>query len=285
MGNCLLAYRNRRAEAVLSGGSWQPSLPLSNLQTEALSRAAVCTSVDPADTQFRGVLPQSRLIRVFGLIAHNLGTFDRYRLRLYADEVGADLLYDSGPVDAWPMVYTFGQIDWQHDSFWSLTITDEDRVGFPWDLTVVLPEALYVRSWHVEIFKGDGTPPEIGMLWLSDGWQPEYNASYGRNWGYVDPSEVDSAPLSGALYADELPKYRVEKFTLDRLSDAEAHERVLDIQRLVGRTQDVYYIHDPDDMLNKQRRWFLGRLESLDAITETLLAVNGTTYNVRERIE
>lgn len=285
MANCLLAYRNRRAEVVLSGGNWQPAAPLTNVQNAALSRSAVCTSVNAVDTQFFGVLPQSRLIRLFGLIAHNMGTLDNYRLRLYADEVGTDLLFDSGDVGVWPMVYSFGQIDWQDDAFWSLTIRDEDRIGYPWDLMVVLPEALYVRSFHVEFFKGDGEPPEIGMLWLSDGWQTENNASYGRTIQYVDPSEIDDAPLSGARFADERPKYRLEKFGLDFLTTAEAPERALDLQRIVGRTQDVYYIHDPADIINKQRRWFLGTLEELNPITEVHLAINATSYNIRERIE
>lgn len=285
MGNCLLAYRNRRQEVELSGGGWQPSMPLDNLKSRPLSLAAVCISVLPADTQFKGVLARSRLVRLFCLVAHNLGTDDRYRLRLYADAGGEDLLHDTGIVDVWPMVYTFGQIDWQDDAFWSLTIRDEDRIGLPWDLQVVLPESLYVRSWHLEIFKGDDVPPEIGMLWLSDGWQTINNASYGRTVQFVDPSEIDEAPLSGAFYADLRPKYRIERYSLDGMSLEEAQERALDIQRLVGVTEDVYYLHDPDDLINKQRRWFLGTLQALDPITEINFASNSTTFNIKERIE
>jgi hypothetical protein len=281
----MIGYRNRAQEATLTGGNWQAVLPLNNLKGSSLSKAAVAASVAPADTQFTIVSPQPRLVRVFALLAHNLGVLDTCRVRAWSDAGGTSLIYDSGFNPVWPSIYGLGDVDWNDDAFWSLTIRDEDRAGLIWNMAIVLPAAIFATRWLVEIVKGDTTLPSIGMLWMSDAWQPVNNASWGRSVQYVDNSEIDTAPLSGAEYFDKRPKCRVEKFALNWLSAAEGMNNAFDLQRIVGVTDDVFYIHNPDDTANGFRRWFLGRLQVLDPIAEPYVNTQSTTHTIKERIE
>lgn len=75
----------------LSGGSWETTLPRTNLQDDRLHRVARTTNDATTSTVVAADLGVSRAMRVFGLVNHNLsavtptnGDVPRVRVRAFA---------------------------------------------------------------------------------------------------------------------------------------------------------------------------------------------------------
>lgn len=80
MANLILAWNNRTDSSTLSGGSWQATLPLANIQNRQIQRVARTTNATTAATQFIVDCGQARTIGVLGLVAHNISVNGRVRL-------------------------------------------------------------------------------------------------------------------------------------------------------------------------------------------------------------
>lgn len=80
MANITLGWNNRTDSGTLSGGSWQSTLPLSNLQNRQVQKVARSTDATTASTQFQIDLGQARPIGVVGLIVHNIGVTGKVRI-------------------------------------------------------------------------------------------------------------------------------------------------------------------------------------------------------------
>lgn len=72
MANITLGWNNRIDSGTLSGGSWQSTLPLTNLQARQVQRVARSTSAAASSTQFSIDLGQARSIGVLALVVHNI---------------------------------------------------------------------------------------------------------------------------------------------------------------------------------------------------------------------
>lgn len=81
MGRALFGFPNRADDGTLSGGSWETSLPLANLQTRYLSQVARSTDDAKASTQFENDLGANYPIRALGVFGHNLSLAAKYRIR------------------------------------------------------------------------------------------------------------------------------------------------------------------------------------------------------------
>jgi len=119
MSNAILAYGNRADAATLSGGNWQPSLPLTNLQNRRLAKTARSTSLALANTKFDADLGQNRLVRVIALVAHNASLAALYRVRLSAVADFATTAHDTGWLPFWSVVYPFGGLPWGAPNWWT----------------------------------------------------------------------------------------------------------------------------------------------------------------------
>ena len=107
MGLIQFSVANVADSAVLSGGSWQPSLPLANLQQPTL--AYVARSVDALATSTRIDIDlgnATTVVRLLGVMRHNLSTAATYRVT-GGSSVGATDGYDSGSLPVWPRIYDY----------------------------------------------------------------------------------------------------------------------------------------------------------------------------------
>jgi len=267
MSNAILAYGNRADGALLSGGSWQPTLPLTNLQNRRLAKTARSISLDLAATQFDADLGQSRLVRVIALVAHNASLGALYRIRFSAVADFASTAHDTGWQPFWGVVYPFGSLPWGAPNWWTGQYSAEEVAASNATEVTILPRSLPGRYLRVEIddaANADGYI-EIGRLFIADGWQPVRNIIYGASLQWEPRTTVQEA-LSGAEYFDERQPARVAKVQLDAMTEAEAMSRAFEIQRSVGVSGEVLFVWDPDDTTHALRRQYLARLRALSAI-------------------
>lgn len=80
MANIKLAWQNRTDAGTLTGGSWQASLPLTNLQNRQVQKVARSSNTQTSSTQFRIDLGQSRTIGVAALVVHNISVSGKVRI-------------------------------------------------------------------------------------------------------------------------------------------------------------------------------------------------------------
>ncbi|WP_156302354.1 hypothetical protein [Methylogaea oryzae] len=268
----------------MSGGSWTAQLPLANLQNRQIARVARTTNAATASTQFVAALATSRLVRSVALVGHNLGTSAKYRIR--GGQSPTDFSapgVDTGWVDAWPRIYSYGSVPWGDPRFWGGRYTPGDLGSDTWHLIHVFPTNIAARYWLIELddsANGAGYL-QIGRLFIGEIFQPALNMAYGASIGYEPRTTVEESP-SGAEFFNVLRGYRVAKFTLKWLDESEAMAGALDMQRLCGVHGEVLFVWDADDANHKLRRSFLGRMRQLSPIEVPYINNYSIGYEIKE---
>jgi len=286
MANISLGYPNRIDEATLTGGSWQATLPLANLQDRVIAHLARSADATTAATKFDLQLPQARSIGAVALVGHNLSVSAKVRIR--AASTQADLTsapaYDSGWGDVWPAgAIPTSLLEWEDDNFWLGTISAEARAAYNTPYVHVLATAALQAWWRVEI--DDTINPagyvHLGRVFIGPLWSPTYNASYGLS-QVVDDRTGAEESQGGAEFFDTGSRRRSTAFTLDWLSEEEAYAGMLDMQRLVGVSGEVLCVPDRGDVTNGFRRNMLGRLAKVDPIVEHTYGHHRVNIEIRE---
>lgn len=286
MSNLILAYNNRAdTPATLSGGSWLSALPLANLQDRVFAHVARSTDDALASTKFDLDLSQTRNIRALALANHNASTQATWRVRAADDAAFTAVAYDSGWVDVWPDAYAIGFPEWEDSSFWDYKPTADERAAFTPLAIRILPQRLAARYWRVEISDVDNPDGyiEIGRLFLADAWQPEINAAYGAQTGYVTDTLVESS-LGGTDYFDARPNRRVARFVLGAMTLDTGLARAFDLTRTSGISGEVLLVFDPDDTTHGIWRSFLGRLRELSPLEYPFPDLHSMAFEILETL-
>jgi hypothetical protein len=286
VSNVLIGFPNRADASTLSSGSWQATLPLSNLKHRTLGKVARSTDDALASTKFDiDMNTTTKPIDVLAFVNHNLSLQAKFRIRASTVSNFATTTYDSGWTDVWPQVYTIETIiSWYSESFWSLKYTQEEIEGYTRSLIHILPSTQVSRYWRIEFddtLNSDGYV-QIGRLFLSQLWEPSENAANGAlTLGWETDTDVQKA-IGGAEYFQKRTPRRVVKFTLDVLTQDEALANAFEIQRRAGIDQEVLYIHDSADTVHQLRRRFLGRVRQLSAIEYPYGNLSRTGFEISE---
>jgi hypothetical protein len=266
--NLLLGTMNRIDSATLAAGSWQSTLPLNNIKDRRLSKLARTTDATANNTKFTIDFGQPRSVGVIALIAHNFSV--NATVRIYGDDASdfATPVYDSASIQVWPSgVIPQDLLEWEDDNFWLGTVSQEAVAGFNAPFVHIPSSAQTLRYWKVEITDTTNSDGYIhlGRVFIGSAWQPQHNRSYGAAIAYEDTSVIE-ASLSGEEFFDVRRRRRTHSFELGFLSQVEAYDRVLDLQRNQGVVGEVLIIPDITDTANQAKVSFLGRLKNLSAV-------------------
>lgn len=266
----LLGTLNRIDAATLAGGSWQSTLPLANIKDRRLSRLARTTNASAGSTLFTIDLGAARNVGVLALIVHNLSVLAT--VRIYGDDAAdfATPVYDSGSIAVWPAgAIPQELLEWEDDNFWLGTVSQEAIAGYKAPFIHAMSTAQTLRYWKVVISdsgNADGYV-QMGRVYIGEAWKPDYNRSYGASLGYEDESKAESS-LAGEEFFDIRRRRRVHRFELGFLSEEEARDRVLQMQRLQGTTGEILIVPDVTDSINFAKVAFLGRLKSPSPVAQ-----------------
>lgn len=261
--NIIIGYPNRADAAAFSAGSWESTLPVTNIASRELWKVARSADADLTSTKFRVDLVANKQLHVFSLCNHNLSASATWRVTLGTTAGGSDV-YDSGWKAVWLMTFD-SVVEWGSAVWWSVPGGDE-YLRSPFNAVIIANDTFAARHITVEIndtANADGYV-QIGRLFAGGAIQPAYNAQYGLQDSWRDLSTFDTAE-SGVFWATERRRMRSVSFVLPWLSPGESayfHE----LQRQVGTIGEVLYIPYPSDMGESQRYGFLGRLSELSPI-------------------
>jgi hypothetical protein len=284
MANILLGFPNRADECVLSGGNWAAAAPLSMLQTRVYSETAVSVDTTPASTQWDAATNGLRPVRIVALAGHNLTGTAQWRVRGSRVPDFSTVLCDTTVVPVYPRA-PFGTYDWNDASFWSGTLSAEDRSYYPSVCFIVLPAVALAQYWRIELF--DPANPAgyvaVGRLFLCPAWQPTWNLEYGLQWGHETTTAVEQTH-GGIEYFDEQPMARTLQFTLGQLSDAEVFGPGFNMVRRQGISREIFMVYDADDSVYCIQRSFPARLKQLPSFAVPNRAANSAAFQLKELI-
>lgn len=282
-GNVFLGWPNRLADTgtTLSGGSWLVALPLNNLLDRTPTVIARSSNTLLASTQFDMTLTESRVLKSFALVNHNLSLSATWRIKL-GTSLGASDVYDSGALQVWRMSFDSDLLEWESNSWWEGDY-DDDYIGHPFaaiHLAGSTPSARYLR---IEI--NDTTNPagyiQIGRLFAGSGITPIYNMGYGMSDTWENASVAETS-IGGSEYFDVRRSNRAVKFTLGTLNQDAEFKYFYEMQRRLGTTGEVLYLPDQTDMTACQMTGFVGRLRQLAAFEYPYYKFRSLGFEIKE---
>jgi hypothetical protein len=277
------SFYNLADAATLSGGSWLGGTPLANLQSLLLSQVARSADALAASTRIDVDLAvATKSVRLVALARHNCSLAATYRITAGTTSGGSDL-YDSGTLDVWPAVYLPEDLEWEDDNFWTGQITAEEAEGYPISLVHDCGENIRARYWRVQITDTANAAGyvELSRLWLGAIWQPAISFSEGVRFGWESRSVAEYS-LGGVKFSEERPPARILGMALEHLSDAEALGQVLDAQRRLGTTGQLWVVPDADDAARRFKRDFLATMRKYDPIAAHASGWNSTAIELEE---
>lgn len=268
---------------VVTAGAALAGLPAANLQDRQISRVARIPSVSSASTWWQVDFGQNRIVDIVALLAHNLTQAATWRVRLSLASDMSSPLYDSGTVDAWPPVGGFGNLPWGVFS-WGNELSSNELAFYSGQSFAILPDSVTARYLRVDIVDTSNTAGyiEAGRLVAGPAWFPSRNLLYGWSIGWQDDSTVDKS-LGGQTFVDQKPLYRVLRFALTGIEEAELMSNSFDfLQRRKGLSGDLLFIPQPQRPEMLLHEAIYGRLRSMTPVTNPSVGVRAQEFELEE---
>lgn len=284
MSNVHLCHPNRADAGSVSGGGWMAGLPANNLLTRRLSKVARTSNALTANSQFVFNAGSAIAVGCVALCAHNLSVDAKVKIQGNSSNSWGSPSYDSGWISVWPTgMIDQSLLEWEDDNFWLGTLSSSAVAGYRTPFVFFLPTAQIMQYWNILI--DNTTNPDgfitIGRLFIGPVFIPTRNMSYGMSL-VVNDASVTETSLTGEEFFDQRQHYRVHKFDLDFLTKIEAYSNMLDMQRNIGTTNEIFVSIDPDDTSNAPRLSFMGRMQTVQPVVNTNWNIYKNSFEIRE---
>ncbi|MGV6875956.1 hypothetical protein ACUSIJ_25130 [Pseudochelatococcus sp. B33] len=275
-----LYYGNFADTATLSGGSWTVGLPLNNLKNRMLRRVARSTNANLTSTIVNVDLGAAQSIPAIFLGPYNASGQLKYRARGAANSGMTSPLHDSGWVAA--NVVPSLSLAWEDPGFW-YGISSSGEVELRGWIMHFLPSPVSARYWRIEV--DDTTNPagylQFGRLMMPKKWQPSINYEPGSTGLSLEDRTVVRESIGGSEYFWRRQEPRVFNCAWPYLKEEDTYGSALNMMRDLGTSGEVFVVPDPDSTY-VQRRSFLGRMRSRDAIGQPIVTAH-TSYGFEIR--
>lgn len=256
-----------------SGGSWNASFPLANLQTRYLDGSNVARSSDAlaASTKFDTDLKTTRTVRVIAILVSNITKSSTPTIRIQAgnDNTFAVNLYDSTVV-----------------SYWPTGLTAEQAVGTNVWYMAIVPSGTaalrYVRVLLVDTANTDGYL-NVARFCVCNGWQPDANMEYGLKQSW-DTSTSEQETDGASFIYNRRNGRRVFQFRLPGITDADTLAYPWQMQRILGKDGQFVFVFDPTDAATGYERNCLAVFREISAMEYAVYNRQNVPLTIREEL-
>lgn len=240
-----LGLRNLITDATtFSGAGWSTSLPLTNLRSRDLSKVARSVSSSPSTTEFVVDHGSAKTARIMVMVATNLSA-------------NATITWNRGSTSGNNNIYAGTAL-----SAWAFAPTTYNGRQYTTRMTIIPTSS--ARYDEIIINDPVNSYIEIGRLWISDLWQPQFGAVHPLSDIVQDLSAVDRSD-GGNLWINRKRRLRSVQFAFQGLTLAEGatlHELMVSS----GITEEVLYVPDIGNAETNQRYGFVATMQQLDAL-------------------
>ncbi len=264
----MIGYPIHSDGGTLSGGSYETTLPLTNMLTRDHTERARTTSDGTSATQFDLDLGSDELdwlVRAIGIFGHNLSKLAKWKVTGSDESDFGPAVYESDWKKAYESIYPWGVLNPGEPGYLDGRPAPTQPTGIP--LQQFVPEGTACRYWRFEF--DDTTNPdtwlEFGRLIVAYAWQLGQNFVVGAAQG-VDTETTRRQSEGGTLFHDERPVRRSFVGAYPELEEDEALVRVHDFKMLVGTSQQFLWVEKPDSAYHKHRGTFPAVMEKLSPL-------------------
>ena len=280
--NMIISSTNYSDGGTLTVDDEVATLPATNLQDQQIVKIWRNTQTSAQiDVDFG----QQRIIDFMALIRHNISQTGTIRWRLSAVSDFSTTVYDSGTIDAWPIVEEFGTLPWGVFQ-WGGRLNPEVAAEYTISSFDVLTSAVQARYLRIDIsdsLNADGYL-QAGRLIAGPSYRPSVNYANGVQFEFVDESRITKS-RGGQTFVDEVERYRVMRFELINLPENEMFGNVFNsIDRLRGVSKDILVIPQPAKSSTWITQNIYGRIRQTQPITNSALTYYGRMIEVEELI-
>ena len=282
MSNMIISAVNYVDDGTLTVDDEVATLPGTYLQDRQIVRIWRNTQLTAQiDVDFG----QSRIVDFAALIKHNISTTGTIRWRFSNVSDFSTTVYDSGVVDAWPIVEEFGTLPWGVFS-WGGYLNPTIAAEYTISTFDVLDSTVQARYLRIDISDPDNTDGYIqaGRLISGPAYRPSINYANGVEFEFVDESRVTKS-RGGQTFIDEVERFRRIRFDLINLPENEVFQNVFNrLDRLKGIAGDILVIPQPDKPSTWITQNIYGRITNTDPIVNSALTYYGRRIEVEELI-
>lgn len=258
------------------------TLPITNLQDRQIVKIWRNTQTTAQiDIDFG----QGRIVDFAALIKHTISQTGKIRWRLSNASDFSSTVYDSGLIDAWPVVEEFGTLPWgvfSWGGYLNITVAAQYTIS----TFAVLSSPVQARYLRIDISDPDNTDGYIqaGRLIAGPAYKPSINYANGVEFEFVDDSRITKS-RGGQTFVDEIERFRRIRFELINLPENEMFQNVFNaIDRLRGVAQDILIIPQPDEPTTWITQNIYGRITQTSPIVNSALNFYGRQIEVEELI-
>jgi len=258
------------------------TLPITNLQDRQIVKIwRNSQTTAQIDVDFG----QGRIVDFAALIKHTISQTGKIRWRLSNASDFSSTVYDSGLIDAWPIVEEFGTLPWgvfSWGGYLNITVAAQYTIS----TFAVLSSPVQARYLRIDISDADNTDGYIqaGRLIAGPAYKPSINYGNGIEFEFVDDSRVTKS-RGGQTFIDEIERFRRVRFDLVNLPENEMFQNVFNaIDRLRGVAQDILIIPQPDEPTTWITQNIYGRITQTSPIVNSALNFYGRQIEVEELI-
>jgi hypothetical protein len=258
------------------------TLPITNLQDRQIVKIwRNSQTTAQIDMDFG----QGRIVDFVALIKHTISQTGKIRYRLSNVSDFSSTEYDSGLIDAWPIVEEFGTLPWgvfSWGGYLNITIAAQYTISS----FNVLTSPVQARYLRIDISDPDNTDGylQAGRLIAGPAYKPSINYANGVQFEFVDESRITKS-RGGQTFVDEVERFRRIRFELINLPENEMFQNVFNaIDRLRGVAQDILVIPQPDEPTTWITQNIYGRIAQTQPITNSALTYYGRMIEVEELI-
>ena len=214
-----IGWQNKFDASSLSSPAAASGLPVQNVQ---LNPAAFVWRTTATTTYALADAGSAVTWRLFFIAATNLTSAATYRIRLGSTSAVTD--FDTGTLSA-------GIISGYN--------------YFP----VLLGADQTCQYARIDLTDTSLSFIDVGRIFGGPAWQPSIGSSFGARFGYLDLGISQKTPAGQIVTTKSAGRPRFEEFSLEYLSETEAIDNLLNIDRAAGTNADIAVLIDPDNRL------------------------------------
>jgi hypothetical protein len=290
-----LGYQDYLQNAVVSGGSWVTTLPLTNVQTDDLQEVARTASLSSSDTQFTADLGAPKGVGMIVVGPINASPDFQYRIRAYSDAALTLTKLDtgltsitSGAVIDWTVPGDW--LEWEDVNFWS-GITPSELSDLPLYLVETVPEASptdgQAQFWKFEFFDAGNSAGylDIGGAMLFRMFRPELNYAPDSNNFNFEFLQDTNESKGGRVTFSETAIRRQARFSWPNVSEDSGFDDWMRIALLSRLSRRIFVLPEETDTGDRLRlRAFPATFKSTPALAQLNVARGSTAVDVIEVI-
>jgi len=258
------------------------SLPVENLQDRQIVRVWRNTQTTAQiDVDFGS----AKIVDFAAIIKHNFSQYATIRWRFSNASDFSTTVYDSGAVDAWPVVEEFGTLPWGVFQ-WGGYLNPEVAAAYTISSFLVLDAVVAARYMRVDVSDPTNSSGylQAGRLISGPSYKPSINYANGVEFEFIDESRITKS-RGGQTFVDEVERFRRMRFELINLPEAEIFGNIFNqIDRLRGVAQDILIIPQPDDPTTWITQNIYGRIAQTGPIVNSALDYYSRLIEVEELI-